>query len=160
MKTKIVSLRRLPVEVRKWKSHKKKIVFTNGSFDILHAGHVRYLQKARSFGDLLVVGVNSDQSVKGYKGPKRPINPENDRLEVLAALACVDCVVLFSDPTPIKLIRIVRPDVLAKGADWKIGSIAGAREVLMWGGSVKRIKLLRGRSTTGVIDRILKTASK
>ena len=107
----------------------KKIVFTNGTFDILHRGHVAYLEKARKAGDVLVVGVNSDASVRAYKGPGRPVNPERDRLFVLAALQCVDYVVLFSDPTPIKLISKLRPDVLAKGADWKLADIVGAVEV-------------------------------
>lgn len=129
----------------------KKIVFTNGTFDLLHLGHVTYLQKARACGDVLVIGVNSDASVKSYKGPKRPLNPEKDRLHVLAALSCVDHLVLFSEPTPLNLIKILRPHVLVKGADWRKHEIAGAREVESWGGKVVRIKLVAGRSTTRLL---------
>ena len=132
----------------------QRLVFTNGTFDILHAGHVSYLEKARSFGDFLAVGVNSDRSVKSYKTPDRPINPQGDRMRVLAGLACVDFVILFDDPTPLKLIQALRPDVLVKGADWKKNQIAGAREVESWGGKVRLVKLLEGRSTTRIIERM------
>ncbi len=137
---------------------KRRIVFTNGTFDILHRGHVAYLEKARAAGDVLVVGVNSDSSVRGYKGPGRPVNPQADRLFVLAALQCVDFVVLFSDSTPLKLIQKLQPDVLAKGADWKLKDIVGAKEVLALGGQVKRIQFVRGRSSTRVINRLAEIA--
>lgn len=132
----------------------RKIVFTNGTFDILHLGHVTYLQKAKDCGDVLVVGVNSDASVKSYKSPDRPLNPERDRMVVLAALACVDYVALFEEPTPLKLILNLRPHVLAKGADWKKSQIAGAKEVESWGGKVRRIPLVAGRSTTKIIKKM------
>ncbi len=133
----------------------KKIVFTNGTFDILHLGHVQYLQKARSFGDVLFVGVNTDRSVKSYKSPDRPVNREKDRALVLCALACVDYAVLFDDPTPLALILRMKPNILVKGADWKKTQIAGAKEVESWGGKVRLVRLTKGHSTTGVIEKIL-----
>jgi len=126
-------------------------VFTNGCFDILHAGHVDYLRQAREFGDFLVVGLNSDSSVRKIKGDSRPINSELDRAFVLASLSVVDYVVIFDDPTPINLISNIRPDVLVKGADWPEEKIVGAKEVKSWGGQVKRIPLLKGRSTTSIL---------
>lgn len=149
---KICTLDRLRLQVKKLRSTGKKIGFTNGTFDILHAGHVQYLEKAKDAAGILIVGVNSDSSVKAYKSPDRPINPQKDRMRVLAGLACVDYVVLFNDPTPIKLIESLRPDYLVKGADWKVSQIAGAAEVLSWGGRVIRIPLLTGRSSTRIID--------
>lgn len=154
MKGKIVHRRQLPRLAARLRSRKKKIVFTNGTFDILHLGHVTYLQKAKNKGDILIVGVNSDRSVKSYKSPDRPFNPERDRLEVLAALECVDYVVLFEEPTPLGLILAIRPEVLAKGADWKKEQIAGAREVESWGGEVARIPLVPGRSTTRILEKL------
>ncbi len=130
------------------------IVFTNGCFDILHAGHVTYLEKAKQLGDILVVGVNSDSSVKRLKGPDRPVNSERDRLKIISALGAVDYAVLFSEDTPLELICRVRPDILVKGADWKKDQIAGAEEVESWGGKVKQIPLVPGRSTTRVLKKI------
>jgi rfaE bifunctional protein nucleotidyltransferase chain/domain len=138
----------------------RTVVFTNGVFDILHRGHVEYLQKARALGDLLLVGINSDASVNRIKGPGRPINPQEDRAIVLAALACVDCVVVFGEDTPQALIAAVIPDVLVKGADWKVEDIVGADVVLKNCGRVANIKLTPGRSTTDVINRILKRAKR
>ena len=132
----------------------KRIVFTNGCFDLLHAGHVLYLEKAKSLGDVLVLGLNSDRSVRRIKGPKRPINTEKDRLRVMAGLEAVDYVSPFSEDTPLDLIKAVRPHILVKGADWKKGTIVGEREVESWGGRVVRVALLAGRSTTSVIRRI------
>jgi rfaE bifunctional protein nucleotidyltransferase chain/domain len=129
----------------------KKVVFTNGVFDILHRGHIDYLAKAKSFGDLLIVGLNSDASVHRIKGPKRPIQSQADRAAILLALRAVDYVVLFSDDTPEKLISIVRPDVLVKGADYKMSEIVGAKLVQSYGGKVKRLRLTSGRSTTNII---------
>jgi len=149
--SKILTRATLPGVVAKIRRAKKRIAFTNGTFDILHLGHVTYLQKAKATADVLIVGVNTDRSVKTYKDPTRPINPQNDRLQVLAALACVDYVILFDDPTPLKLILAVRPDILVKGADWALKDIAGAKEVLSWGGKVRRIKLVAGRSSTRII---------
>jgi len=133
-----------------------KLVFTNGVFDILHRGHVEYLQKARGLGDLLIVGLNSDASVKRIKGPWRPVNPQEDRAVVLAALACVDGVVIFDEDTPLRLIEHLVPDVLVKGADWKVEDIVGAEVVLQNGGRVENIELVPGRSTTEIINKIRK----
>lgn len=151
MSSKILTAQKLSGWVRRVKLQGKRVVFTNGTFDILHLGHVTYLQKARAAGDVLVVGVNSDRSVRTYKGPERPINPEQDRLRVLSALECVDRVILFSEPTPLKLIKKIRPDVLVKGADWALEDIVGATEVTGWGGRVKRIPMICGRSSTRII---------
>ncbi len=129
-------------------------VFTNGCFDILHAGHVTYLEEARRLGDCLVVGLNSDASIQRLKGPCRPVNPETDRARVLAGLGCVDAVVLFGEDTPLELIKTLGPDVLVKGADWEEGEIAGGAEVRAAGGRVVTIPLVAGRSTTGIIERI------
>lgn len=156
MKRKIIARSILSELAQKLRAAGKKIVFTNGTFDILHLGHVTYLQKAKDAGDVLIVGVNSDASVKTYKGPDRPINPEKDRMQVLAALECVDYVVLFSEPTPLNLIMMARPHVLVKGADWKKSEIAGAKEVESWGGKVKLVPLVEGRSTTNVLKKIAK----
>jgi D-beta-D-heptose 7-phosphate kinase/D-beta-D-heptose 1-phosphate adenosyltransferase len=131
----------------------KKIVFTNGVFDLLHIGHVRYLQEARSLGDILVIGVNSDASVKRLKGPTRPIQNENDRAEILAALACVDFTAVFTEDTPERLIHQVKPDVLVKGGDWKIDSIVGAPYVMSYGGKVMSLQFIDGKSTTKIIEK-------
>lgn len=134
----------------------KKIVFTNGCFDILHVGHVRYLTQARSLGDRLVIGLNADASVKKLKGPERPVNRQKDRAEVLAALNAVDYVVLFLEPTPIKLIRAVRPDFLVKGGDWKKKDIVGSDVIEARGGQVRSLPFTKGFSTTGLLDKIKK----
>jgi len=131
----------------------KRVVFTNGVFDILHAGHVTYLEKARALGDVLVVGLNTDASVRRLKGPERPINSEDDRACVLAALRSVDHVVLFGDDTPIDVITALLPDVLVKGGDYTRDTIVGADEVEAHGGSVCTIPLVDGRSTTAIINR-------
>ncbi|MBI5234327.1 MAG: D-glycero-beta-D-manno-heptose 1-phosphate adenylyltransferase [Deltaproteobacteria bacterium] len=133
----------------------RKIVFTNGCFDIIHAGHVRYLSKAKTLGDLLVVGLNSDSSVMTIKGKGRPIVPEEERAEVLSALQAVDYVIPFDEPTPIRLIEAIKPDVLVKGADWKTKDIVGADIVKKAGGRVARIRLVEGRSTTNIIKKIM-----
>ena len=130
------------------------IVFTNGCFDLLHAGHVRYLSAARAEGDLLVVGLNSDASVKRIKAPGRPVVPENQRAEVLSALACVDYVILFDEPDPGNLIRQIAPDVLVKGADWSEDRIVGADAVTARGGKVVRVPLVPEVSTSALIRRI------
>ena len=132
----------------------KKVVFTNGCFDILHAGHVRYLNKARSFGDCLVLGLNTDSSVSRIKGPSRPINSELDRAEVVGALKSVDYVVLFDEPTAEALIRQVHPDVYVKGGDYTIETLPEGQIVLGYGGSVELVNLVEGRSTTNVIAKI------
>lgn len=132
----------------------QKVVFTNGCFDILHAGHVRYLNKARSFGDCLVLGLNTDSSVRRIKGPSRPINNELDRAEVVGALKAVDYVVLFDESTAEDLIRQVHPDVYVKGGDYTIETLPEGQIVLGYGGSVELVNLVEGRSTTNVIAKI------
>ena len=131
----------------------KTIVFTNGVFDIIHMGHVHYLSKAKAMGDVLIIGLNTDASVRRIKGPGRPINRQSDRAGVLSALEFVDYVVYFSEETPARLIRQVRPDVLVKGADYLVSEIVGADFVTSYGGKVKRIALLPGRSTTRLMSR-------
>ncbi|MBL8036347.1 MAG: D-glycero-beta-D-manno-heptose 1-phosphate adenylyltransferase [Nitrospira sp.] len=138
----------------------KRIVFTNGCFDLMHIGHTRYLQAAKTLGDVLVVGVNSDASVRRLeKAPDRPIVPETQRAEVLAALACVDYVGIFDEPDPLALITAVRPDVLVKGGDWAIDRIVGRDVVEAHGGIVKTIPLVPGLSTTGLLQRIRSTTT-
>jgi D-beta-D-heptose 7-phosphate kinase/D-beta-D-heptose 1-phosphate adenosyltransferase len=144
------------VEIRRQhRSAGEKLVFTNGCFDILHLGHIRYLNEARALGDVLVVGLNSDRSVRECKGPARPIVPEAERAEVLAALECVDYVVVFDEPTPDRVIAAIVPDVLVKGADWGISEIVGRESVERAGGVVCSIPLVPGASTTSIIDRVL-----
>ena len=130
------------------------IVFTNGVFDILHPGHVRYLQQARALGSMLVVGVNSDASVRRNKGPDRPINPEAERAEVLAALECVDAVAIFDEDTPAEIIHACQPDILVKGADWAADAIVGRDTVEARGGRVERIAVEEGYSTTEIVKKI------
>jgi rfaE bifunctional protein nucleotidyltransferase chain/domain len=138
------------------KRQRKRVVFTNGTFDIIHRGHVEYLQAARRLGDVLVVGLNTDASIRRIKGDKRPINKNRDRAVVLASLGCVDYVCQFGEDTPYRLIRALIPDVLVKGADWKADAIVGKDVVEAHGGAVRRIRLTRGRSTTNVIQEILR----
>jgi D-beta-D-heptose 7-phosphate kinase/D-beta-D-heptose 1-phosphate adenosyltransferase len=138
-------------ETRKVQTRGRKVVFTNGCFDLLHVGHVRYLQAARRLGDALVVGVNSDASVRRIKGPERPINPERHRLEVLAALECVTWLCLFGEETPLRLIRKIGPDILVKGGDWPVEKVVGRDVVTGRGGRVLTIPLVRGVSTTEMI---------
>jgi D-beta-D-heptose 7-phosphate kinase/D-beta-D-heptose 1-phosphate adenosyltransferase len=140
--------------VREWREQGRSVVFTNGVFDILHPGHLRYLQAARSEGDVLIVGLNSDRSVRAIKGPDRPINPQNERAEVLAALACVDAVVIFDEETPAEIIRRLQPDVLAKGADWPADQIVGRETVEARGGQVVRVPVEEGFSTSSIIERV------
>jgi rfaE bifunctional protein nucleotidyltransferase chain/domain len=141
--------------VRRARGEGKTIVFTNGVFDILHPGHIRYLRDARALGDLLIVGLNSDRSVKALaKAPNRPINAENERAEILAALASVDAVVIFDEDTPHEIISALQPDILVKGADWGENAIVGRDIVEARGGKVVRIALAEGYSTTKIIDRI------
>jgi D-beta-D-heptose 7-phosphate kinase/D-beta-D-heptose 1-phosphate adenosyltransferase len=135
----------------------KKIIFTNGCFDIIHTGHTRYLAQAKSYGDLLVVAVNSDVSVKKIKGEKRPINPQADRMETLAALEMVDFVTVFDEPDPYRIISALKPDVLVKGGDWPIEKIIGRDVVEARGGRVINVPYVEGASTTGIIEKILRT---
>jgi D-beta-D-heptose 7-phosphate kinase/D-beta-D-heptose 1-phosphate adenosyltransferase len=134
----------------------RKVVFTNGCFDILHVGHVRYLQEAWGLGDMLIVGVNSDASVKRLKGEDRPVQVETDRAEILAALDCVDYVVIFGEDTPFELISQIKPDILVKGGDWPAEKIVGSDVVLKNGGEVKSLKFHPGRSTTSILEQIKK----
>ncbi len=156
----LIPRRALPAILSRLRRQRKSIVFTNGVFDILHRGHVQYLARARSFGDLLIVGLNSDRSVRRIKGPRRPIQKQADRAAVLLALRAVDFVVIFGDETPEKLIEVVRPDVLVKGADYRESEIVGASLVRSYGGQVRRVRLTPGRSTTAVIGRLLRDRAK
>ena len=151
---KIKTLEDAKKEVDRLKKEGKKIVFTNGCFDILHIGHARYLYMARELGDFLIVAVNSDRSVKSIKGPERPITNENERAEMLAALGCVDMTIIFDEDTPYEVIKKLVPDVLVKGGDWKEEDIVGSDIVKEAGGEVKSITFVKGSSTTNIINRI------
>lgn len=153
---KLKDLNDLKSERARLKGAGKKVVFTNGCFDLLHPGHTRYLQAARALGHFLVVGVNSDRSVRAIKGAQRPIQEQETRAELLSALECVDAVVLFDEETPYNLIRELAPDVLVKGGDWQEDEIVGADLVKQAGGTVKRIPYVEGFSTSGLIRKILK----
>lgn len=139
------------------RSSNKKIVFTNGCFDLLHVGHVKYLKEARSKGDFLVVAINSDASVKKLKGPSRPIQNEGDRSEILAALEAVNATVIFEEDTPENIIKLLKPDVLVKGGDWKISQIVGGDFVQSYGGQVLSLMFIDGKSTTSIVSKIEKT---
>lgn len=141
-------------QVLAWKTAGKKIVFTNGCFDLLHLGHVDYLNRAADLGDVLVVGLNTDASVSRLKGEHRPLQDEKSRLHILASLACVAAVVLFDEPTPLDLIEAVQPNILVKGADYSIAQIVGAKEVLAAGGKVETIPLVSGYSTSAIEAKI------
>lgn len=156
----VVSLQELLVARKRIKNEGKRVVFTNGCFDILHRGHVEYLRKAKALGDVLVVGVNTDSSVRRIKGPDRPVIDESDRAFVLAAFASVDYVCLFNEDTPYELIRALVPDVLVKGADWAIEKVVGRDIVEAAGGSVQTIEFLPDRSTTGILERIRRNPSR
>ena len=150
IKEKILSVSRLKALL---KGSRKKVVFTNGCFDLLHAGHVTYLERARKLGDVLIVALNTDASTARLKGPTRPINPLKDRMTVIAALASVSYVVAFDEDTPIKVIRAILPDVLVKGGDYEVKKIVGYSEVVENGGKVKVLPFLEGRSTTSMIQK-------
>jgi len=141
-------------EVRRMRLKSKTIAFTNGVFDILHEGHIALLSKAASFADVLIVGINSDISVKNLKGDSRPINNQNSRAIIMASLIMVDAVIIFDEATPIELIKIIQPDVLIKGGDYTIETIVGAKEVMSAGGKVEVVPLEEGFSTTGIINKI------
>ena len=154
MKPKIKNLKEFIPARKKLKG---KLVFTNGCFDLLHVGHIRYLQEARKLGDYLIIGLNSDKSVKKIKGSFRPIIPETERAEVLAALESVSFVVLFDEDTPYELISAIQPDVLVKGGDWKGNDIVGKDIVEAYGGKVLSLSYIQGRSTTDIIDKVLQS---
>jgi rfaE bifunctional protein nucleotidyltransferase chain/domain len=139
--------------VKQDRANGQRIVFTNGCFDLLHVGHVRFLERARAEGDLLFVAINSDASVRRLKGRDRPVVPARQRAEVVAGLAAVDCVLVFGSDTPLALIRALAPDVLVKGAEWRLEAIAGARDVLAAGGRVVRVPVLRGVRTSRMLER-------
>ena len=140
--------------LRQWRTARRSIVFTNGVFDLIHAGHVQYLEEARALGDRLVVGVNSDASVRELKGEGRPLMLAEDRVRVLSALRCVDLTVVFDDATPLSLIEQVAPNVLVKGGDWAVSEIVGRESVEAKGGRVLSLPLREGRSTSGLVERI------
>lgn len=152
-KSKLVARKDIAALCERLRRKHRKIVFTNGVFDIIHMGHVHYLSKAKAMGDVLIIGLNTDASVKKFKGADRPVNRQSDRAGVLSALEFIDHIVYFSEETPEKLIRLVRPDVLVKGADYKMADIVGAAFVKSCGGVVRRIKLLRGRSTSHILEK-------
>ena len=151
---KILSAAELALEVNNWKAAGKKIVFTNGCFDLLHAGHVAYLSEAASLGDILVIGLNNDDSVKRLKGPERPVNDETTRALLLASMFFIDAVVLFNEDTPAELIKTVLPAVLVKGGDYEIANIVGASETIANGGKVEVLTFLPGYSSTAIIEKI------
>ncbi|MBX3121822.1 MAG: D-glycero-beta-D-manno-heptose 1-phosphate adenylyltransferase [Nitrospira sp.] len=160
MPTKVTTRDELVSLLAERRQRQQRVVFTNGCFDLMHIGHVRYLQAARNLGDLLVVGVNSDGSVRALsKGPDRPIVPDVQRAEVLAALACVDYVVIFSEPDPGALIAALQPDILVKGGDWPLDRIIGRDTVEARGGRVQTIPLVPGVSTTTLVQRIRSTTA-
>jgi D-beta-D-heptose 7-phosphate kinase/D-beta-D-heptose 1-phosphate adenosyltransferase len=146
--TKIVSLVQLRQQLADWRNAGERIVFTNGCFDLLHAGHVTLLESARRMGDRVVVGLNSDHSVSCLKGPGRPLVTQQERARILAAMSAVDAVVIFEEATPLKLIEAVRPDVLVKGADYAENNVVGASEVRAWGGRVELVPLVQGMSSS------------
>jgi D-glycero-beta-D-manno-heptose 1-phosphate adenylyltransferase len=152
--SKIYTRERLGQDIAIWRFHRKKIVFTNGCFDLLHPGHIDYLSKAADLGDVLIIGVNTDQSVRSIKGSGRPITGENSRALLLAALRFTDAIILFDEETPYNLISFVQPDVLVKGADYRKEEIVGYDIVEARGGVVQRIELLEGYSTTAIERRI------
>lgn len=156
MGPKIKRADKLSKVIAKLRSGGKRVVFTNGCFDVLHLGHIRYLKKARAMGDLLIVGVNSDSSVRSIKGCGRPLNSEAARAEVLASLYFVDYVTIFGEKTPERLIKRLKPDILVKGGDWRTRDIVGGEFVTSYGGSVKSIPYIKGHSTTSLIKKMAK----
>ncbi len=154
--SKVKTIRQLKTILAGLRRRGERIVFTNGCFDLLHIGHLRYLQRARRCGDRLVVGINSDRSVKKIKGPLRPLLPQAERAEVLAALSCVDYVTIFDEPDPFAVITALKPDVLIKGSDWGKNNIIGRDVVERRGGRVRRVPLIKGVSTTKLIEKIRK----
>jgi rfaE bifunctional protein nucleotidyltransferase chain/domain len=153
---KILTWEALKREVERLRGEGKKVAFTNGCFDILHVGHVQYLREARKAGDILILGLNSDASVRAIKGEKRPLVPQGERAEVVASLTAVDYVALFDEPTPLALIEYLRPDLLVKGGDWKEESVVGRDAVRSWGGRVVIVPMTEGVSTTNIVEKILR----
>ena len=155
MKKKIKDKENLKKVVERVKKEGKRIVFTNGCFDLIHVGHTRYLEEAKKLGDILIVALNSDQSVRAIKGNKRPIITEEERAEVLSALQCVDFVVIFDEPDPLNIISLLKPDILVKGGDWGKDAIIGREVVESIGGKVVRIPEIKGASSSSIIDKIV-----
>jgi D-beta-D-heptose 7-phosphate kinase/D-beta-D-heptose 1-phosphate adenosyltransferase len=153
---KIYPREKLKKEIDRLRKEGKKIVFTNGCFDILHVGHTRYLREAKKQGDILILGLNSDESVKALKGEKRPLIPEKERADVIASLESVDYVTIFHELTPLELIEYLRPDVLVKGGDWKAEEVVGRESMGKWGGKLIIIPEIKGSSTTDIIEKIKK----
>jgi len=153
---KIFNANELQHQLRRWRLSNKTIVFTNGVFDILHEGHIASLTEAATFGSILIIGLNTDASVKRLKGESRPVNNENSRALLLASLVMVDAVILFEEDTPLELIRSIMPDVLVKGGDYQPNQVVGAKEVIAAGGELKIVPILEGFSTTGIIERMRK----
>jgi D-glycero-beta-D-manno-heptose 1-phosphate adenylyltransferase len=158
IQNKIISFDNIQKQVLKWREENKKIVFTNGCFDIIHRGHVDYLSKAKDLGDILIIGLNTDQSVRNIKGNTRPIQDENSRAIILASMQFVDAIVFFSEPTPYTLIKEIQPDILVKGADYKKEDIVGYDIVSQRGGKVETIEFIEGYSTSN-IERKIKNAN-
>jgi rfaE bifunctional protein nucleotidyltransferase chain/domain len=154
---KIFSKDDLVAKTQSWKAQGKKVVFTNGCFDIIHPGHIAYLSDAADLGDILIIGLNTDQSVCQLKGENRPINNEFSRTQLIASMFFVDAVVLFNEDTPLELITALKPDVLVKGGDYNLDNIVGAKETLAIGGEVKVLTFLPGYSSTGIIEKIKNT---
>lgn len=153
---KIYSREELKKIIDRHRQEGKKIVFTNGCFDILHVGHTRYLTEAKKQGDILILGLNSDESVRSLKGKERPMIPENERADVIAALESVDYVTIFHELTPLELIEYLKPDIIVKGGDWKEEDVVGRESVTKWGGRVIIIPEVKGSSTTNIIEKIKK----
>ncbi len=156
IKNKILTLQDLETKLREWSKEGKKIVFTNGCFDIIHQGHIDYLAKAKDLGDILIIGLNTDQSVSTIKGKNRPIQDQESRAIILASMQFVDAIVYFSDPTPYELISSIQPDILVKGADYKPEEIVGYDIVKQKGGEIKTLTFLEGYSTTSIENKIIK----
>jgi rfaE bifunctional protein nucleotidyltransferase chain/domain len=156
----VVTLPQLVELCRQWRASNLRVVLTNGTFDLLHIGHVRYLQEARDLGDMLVVGINSDASVRGYKGAGRPVVPQDERAEIVAALRYVDYVTIFDEPTATHLVEALQPDVYAKGGDYSPGTkpLPEAEAVLSYGGEVKIIPFVQGHSASDLIQRVMRDA--
>jgi D-beta-D-heptose 7-phosphate kinase/D-beta-D-heptose 1-phosphate adenosyltransferase len=157
---KIYSREELKKIIDRHRKEGKKIVFTNGCFDILHVGHTRYLTEAKKQGNILVLGLNSDESVRSLKGKERPLIPENERADVIAALESVDYVTIFHELTPLELIEYLKPDILVKGGDWKEKDVVGRELIEKWGGRVIIIPEVKGSSTTNIIEKIMQVYSK
>ena len=154
IENKIMSMENAKIQIKKWQNNDEKVVFTNGCFDVLHAGHIKYLFKAKSLGNHLVIGLNTDSSVRILKGKNRPLQDEQDRALILAALEAVDLVILFDEDTPLEIITFLKPGILVKGSDYTIDNIVGAKEIVQWGGKVETIEFVNGKSTSLIIEKM------